>query len=87
MEYFAAMGIEILPWPVRSPDLNPIESVGEWFSHEIYKERNQYNTVNDLKADILRAWKKLDDDYLTKLISMTKRRVFEVINKNEGSVL
>ena len=64
MEYFEAMGIEILPWPTRSADLNPIENVWEWLSNEIYIEENQYNTVTDLKNGILRAWGKLNEDYL-----------------------
>ena len=63
MEYFAAMRIEFLPWSDRGPNINSIENVWGWLSHEIYKEGNQYNTLDDLKAAILRAWKKLDEDY------------------------
>ena len=85
MEYLEAMGIEILPWPARNPDLNPIENVWGWLSNEIYKEGNQYNTVNDLKNAILGAWDKLNEDYLAKLISSMKNCIFEVINKNGGA--
>ena len=49
MEYFEAMGIEILSWPARSPDLNPIENVWGWLSNEIYKEGNQFDTVIQLQ--------------------------------------
>ena len=81
MEYFEAMGIEILPWQARSPDLNPIENIWEWLSNEIYIEENQYNTVTDLKNGILRAWGKLNEDYLAKLISSMKNWIFEVKQK------
>lgn len=84
MEYFDAMGIEVLPWPARSPDLNPIENVWGKLSNEIYKEGRQYDTVNDLKNAIMSAWGNLNEDYLTELISSMKNRVFEVINKNGG---
>ena len=77
MEYFEAMGIEILPWPARSPDLNPIENVWEWLSNEIYKEGNKYNTVNDLKNAILRAWGKTNEDCLAKLISSMKNGILK----------
>ena len=62
----------------------PIENIWRKLSSEIYKEGRQYDTVNDLKNAIMSAWGNLNEDYLTKLISSMKNRVFEVINKNGG---
>ena len=84
MEYFEAMGIEILPWPARSPESIQLRMFWDGFLNQIYKEGNQFDTVIGLKRAILSAWEKLPVEYLAKLISSLKNRIFEAINKNGG---
>ena len=83
-EYFHAMGINVLPWPARSPDVNPIENAWGWLTRQVYKDGKQYDTVVDLKTAILKAWEEIPGEYLHKLISSMKNRIFEVINRNGG---
>ena len=81
-EYFHAMGINVLPWPAQSPDVNPIENAWGWLTRQVYKDGKQYNTVADLKTAILKAWEEIPGEYLHKLISSTKNKIFELINRN-----
>ena len=52
--------VDLLPWPTRSPDLNPIESIWAWMDKELIKEpkfatifSNQKRCVACKKARIL----------------------------------
>ncbi len=54
--YFGDMVIEVLDWPSRSPDLNPIEDLWSILSHEIYKQGRQFDTINELKECLTLAW-------------------------------
>ena len=76
------MGINVLPWPAWSPDVNPIENAWGWLTHQVYKDGKQYDTVAVLKTAILKAWEEIPGEYLHKLISSMKSRIFEVINRN-----
>lgn len=84
MEYLEAMGINVLPWPARSPDLNPIENAWGWLTGAVYQDGKQYDTVTELKTAILKAWHELPVELLKKLISSMKGRLFEVIVKKGG---
>ena len=84
MDYFHAMGIKVLTWPARSPDINPIENAWGWLSHEVYKDGKQYDSVEELKKAVLKCWDNIPMEYLQKLISSMKNRVFEIIKQNGG---
>lgn len=82
MDYFHAMGIAVLPWPARSPDINPIENAWGWLSREVYKDGKQYDSVEELKKAVLTAWEAIPEEYLKQLIASMKNRIFEIINRN-----
>lgn len=80
--YFEENNIAILPWPARSPDLNPIENVWGYMAHKVY-ESGHFETVRELKATINDVWTNLAPSYLQNLIDSMPKRIFEVI-KNKG---
>ena len=63
------LGIEPIPFPSKSPNLNPIENLWGILSREVYRHGNrQFATLNALKKAINREWEKLDDATLRKLV-------------------
>lgn len=83
-EYLHGMGIDVLFWTARSPDLNSIENAWGWLSHAVYKDATQYNTLNELKTVICNAWDDMPEGYLQHIIPSVKDRIFEGINRNVG---
>lgn len=55
MKWFGDKNIDVLPWPSRSPDLNPIENIWGYLSRQIYANNKQYSTVAELKQEVIDA--------------------------------
>ena len=53
MTWFQQQGINVLLWPSRSPDLNPIENVWGILVRDVYADNRQYQTVEELKTAIM----------------------------------
>lgn len=83
-EWFNRKNIELLKWPARSPDLNPIENLWGILSRSVYKNSAQYENVGALKRAIRKAWAEIPLSVLQKLICSMKNRIFECI-ANRGS--
>ena len=56
MQWFRENEVKLLPWPAKSPDLNPIENVWYLLSHKVYGGGKQYYNVEEITRAILRAW-------------------------------
>ena len=68
------MGIEVMPWPPYSPNLNPIENLWALLKAEIYRLYPELETAPDTveTLDLLiqaatEAWQSLDEDILDKM--------------------
>ena len=73
------LDVRLLPWPSRSPDLNPIEHV--W---DILGRRIQHCTpgnLNQLFEILQKEWDAIPQDDLDRLIESMPRRVGVVISK------
>ncbi len=79
-------GIQVLPWPSCSPDLNPQENVWGILVRAVYAGGQQYSSVAQLHAAIDRAWNEIDVTVLQKLIQGMRRRLLKVVSKNGKSI-
>lgn len=75
--YIRAKGWEILEWPARSPDLNPIENVWGLLKQKLYRET--FNSVEDMKDFIFKWWNSLKPGYFRNLYESMSDRCEKVI--------
>lgn len=84
MQWFRDHGIELLEWPSRSPDLNPIENLWGIMVRRVYADNRQFQTVDELKQAILEAWDSIETEVLQNLINSMPNRIFQVIQRSGG---
>ncbi len=80
--WFEANNVLVLEWPSISPDLNPIENLWGILVRLVYANGRQFNSVPELRAEILRAWDLITDSQLQTLADSMTKRTIEVLKKN-----
>lgn len=73
------LGVRLLPWPARSPDLNPIEHVWDILGRRV--QHSACQSLNELFDALREEWDAIPQDDLDNLISSMPRRVGAVISK------
>ncbi|CAK9801712.1 Transposable element Tc3 transposase [Anthophora plagiata] len=74
-----------MPWPSKSPDLNPIENLWGILARKVYTNGKQYSNTMELKNGIKEAWSQIESETLHKLIYSMPKRIFEIIKNKGGS--
>ena len=72
--------VELLKWPLFSPDLNPIEHMWDEVERRMKKEKPKNET--ELKQSLLRVWVGIGTDITKKLVDSVPNRLNEVIRMN-----
>jgi hypothetical protein len=84
-KFYADHGIQVLQnWPSNSPDLNPIENVWGIIKPQVY--RQQYTSLAELKAAVLRAWAELPQSTLRNLMLSMPKRLSKVLRQRGGYI-
>lgn len=78
-QFLDGAGVRVLPWPSRSPDLNPIEHVWDAISRNINSRPHPAETIEQLRAWIQYEWHNLSQDFIDGLILSLPRRLVAVI--------
>lgn len=77
--WFSEKGIELLPWPSKSPDMNIIEHPWDQLNDRVRARVPQPANLEQLWAALQEEWGKLGKDYLENLYESAPRRVQALI--------
>lgn len=73
--------VELLPWPSKSPDLNPIENL--WATMGNIWENNNIRNRENLHAHVIQTWEALRGRQICEnLVASMHRRLNDTINHN-----
>lgn len=83
--YLREVGINILEWPARSPDLNPIEHVWDKLGRQIKLRNPAPANVRELKSALLDEWNHMPQSFIDDLIKSMPRRIQAVLTARGGN--
>ena len=76
--------IDVMDWPARSPDLNPIEHIWDIMSRSIHQRHVAPQTVQELADALVQVWEEIPQETIRHLIRNMPRRCREVIQARGG---
>lgn len=77
-------GINVMDWPSRSPDLNPIEHVWDALGRGLRELRNQPQNLQELGAALQDLWRRIPNHVFTNIRQSMRRRCMAVVNARGG---
>lgn len=84
-EYLDEVDIQTLPWPARSPDLNPIEHVWDALKRRIRSRNHVPETLPALRNAVVEEWDQIPQEFISGLISSMPHRLEAVIQARGGN--
>ena len=73
--------INLMNWPSKSPDLNPIENLWGILVRSVYANHRQFSSVSELKSSIIDCWFNIKPEIMQNLVNSMPSRVFETISR------
>jgi transposase len=83
-ERLSQLGIERLPWPPASPDLNPIENIWQVMKQKLRRYDPPITTIQQLQEAVQKEWDAIDWVQILRLIETMPERIKAVIAAKGG---
>ena len=81
-QYLQEEGVEVLEWPSKSPDLNPIENLWGILVRMVYNDgKKRYKNKAELREALILNWSKIRLSTVHKLVSTMPDRCMEIIER------
>ncbi|WP_425495306.1 transposase [Paenibacillus tengchongensis] len=71
--------IDTLPWPARSPDLNPIEHLWDVLGRSVRQREPPVQTLDELTAGLHEEWQRIPQNQIRRMIQGMRRRLEAVV--------
>lgn len=84
-QYLHEVGIPVMEWPARSPDLNPIEHLWDELKRRIRARPNTAENLQELKVAIEEEWDGIPQEFVVTLIRSMKNRMEATIRARGGN--
>ena len=78
------VGIQSIPWPARSPDLNPIEHLWDTLKRRVRQRSPQPTSLQQLSVAVTEEWNSIPQTAIDNLIDSMTSRVGAVIQAEGG---
>lgn len=84
-EYYINAGVDVMRWPARSPDLNPIEHLWDIMGRRARALNPAPETLEGLAEALREIWNAIDQEQIRRLIQSMPRRCAEVLRVRGGN--
>ena len=78
--------IRVLPWPVLSPDLSPIEHLWDELGRRVRHRQNPPETLQELRDARVDEWNNIPQAFIQRLIGSMRRRCEAVVAARGGHI-
>lgn len=85
IQYLDEVGIQTLPWPARSPGLNPIEHIWDNLKRWVRARVSAPTTIGELKIAAVDEWHNFSQSDIQDVIYDLPNRLQEVIRARRGN--
>jgi transposase len=83
-EWFEKHHVELLDWPVQSPDLNPIEHLWLHLKRKVAGYETEPRSIHELWERVEAEWERIPKDVCVDLIKSMPRRIAAVLKAKGG---
>lgn len=83
-EYLAEVGINVLPMPAKSPDINVIEHVWDMLKRRLRARVQRPTTLRELEMALREEWERIPQEYIVRVIQSMPRRLNEIVRARGG---
>jgi transposase len=84
MDYLEQNTINVLPWPSKSPDLNPIEPLWDHLDKRVHQRQPPPQTLDQLCQMLQQEWRTITRNNIRELIECMPRRCRAVLAASGG---
>ena len=83
-DFLTTENVTVLPWPSRSPDLNPIEHLWDVLDRRVRQRNPAPQTLQQLAIALEAEWTAIPQQQIQRLIRSMSRRCRAVLDSNGG---
>lgn len=84
LDYLNEINIQVMDWPPRSPDMNPIEHLWDTLKKSVRRHLPAPRNLQELERVVLLEWDNIPQETIQNLITSLPRRVQAVIRARGG---